>query len=73
MQRLVSRFKDGNFQLSYKKRENRPREVEDHQLQAPLDEDDTQSQQMLAEQLRVTRATISMRLRAMLINENMTS
>ena len=73
MQRLVSRFKDGNFQLSYKKRENRPREVEDHQLQALLDEDDTQSQQMLAEQLRVTRATISMRLRAMLINENMTS
>ena len=28
------RFKDGHFDLSDKKRENRPREVEDHQLQA---------------------------------------
>ena len=42
-------FKDGNFDLSDKKRENRPRKVEDHQLQAFLDEDDTQLQKMLAE------------------------
>jgi len=39
---------DDNFDLSDKKRENRPRKVKDCQL-ALLDEDDTQSQQMLAE------------------------
>jgi len=44
--------------------ENRPRKVEDYQLQALLDED-TQSQKMLAEQLGVSQAAISMRLHAM--------
>ena len=43
-----------------KKRENRPRKVEDSQLQALLDEDDTQSQKILAEQLGVSQAAISM-------------
>jgi len=38
------RFNDDNFNLSNKKRENRPRKVEDCQLQALLDEDDIQSQ-----------------------------
>jgi len=42
------RFNDDNFDLSDKKRENRPRKVEDCQLQTLLDEDDTQSQKMLA-------------------------
>jgi len=42
-----------------KKRENRPRKVEDCQLQALLDEDDTQSQKMLAGQLGVSQAAIS--------------
>ena len=51
--------------LSDKKRENRPRKVEDYQLQALLDEDDTQSQEMLAEQLSISQAAISMRLHAM--------
>jgi len=59
------RFNDGNFDLSDKKRENRPRKVEDCQLQALLDENNTQSQKMLAEQLGVTQPAISMRLRAM--------
>ena len=58
------RFNDDNFDLSDKKRENRPRKVEDYQLQALLDEDDTQSQKMLAEQLGVSQAAISMRLHA---------
>jgi len=58
------RFNDDNFDLSDKKRENRPRKVEDCQLQALLDEDDTQSQKMLAEQLDVSQAAISMRLHA---------
>ena len=40
------RFNDDNFELSDKKRENRPRKVEDCQLQAFLDEDDTQSQKI---------------------------
>ena len=35
------RFNDDNFGLSDKKHENRPRKVEDCQLQALLDEDDT--------------------------------
>ena len=35
------RFNDDNFDLSDKKRENRPRKVEDCQLQALLNEDDT--------------------------------
>ena len=55
------RFKDGHFELSDKKRENRLRKVEDHDLQALLDEDDTQSQKMLAEQLGVTQQAISIR------------
>jgi len=59
------RFNDDNFDLSDKKRENRLRKVEDCQLQALLNEDDTQSQKMLAEQLGVSQATISMRLHAM--------
>jgi len=42
-------FNDDNFDLSDKKRENRLKKVEDCQLQALLDEDDTQSQKMLAE------------------------
>ena len=59
------RFNDNNFDLSDKKPENRPRKVEDCQLQAFLDEDNTQSQKMLAEQLGVSQAAISMRLHAM--------
>ena len=59
------RFKDGNFDLRDKKRKNRPRKFEDHQLQALLDEDDTHLRKMFAEQLGVTQPAISMRLRAM--------
>jgi len=58
-------FNDDNFDLSDKKRENRLRKVEDYQLQALLDEDDTRSQKLLAEQLGVSQAAISMRLHAM--------
>ena len=59
------RFNDDNFSLSNKKRKNRSRKVEDCQLQALLDEDDTQLQKMLAEQLGVSQVVISMRLHAM--------
>jgi len=55
-----------NFDLSDKKRENLPKKVEDCQLQALLDEKDTQSQKILAEQLlSVSQAAFSMRLHAM--------
>ena len=59
------RFNDDNFDLRDKKRENWLRKVEDCQLQSLLDKDDTQSQKMLAEQLDVSQAAISMRLHAM--------
>jgi len=59
------RFNDDNFDLSDKKRENRPRKIEDCQLQALLEEDDIQSQKMLVEQLGVSQAAISLRLHAM--------
>jgi len=49
-------FNDDNFDLNDKKRENRSRKVEDCQLQALLDEDDTQSQKIFAEQLGVPQA-----------------
>ena len=59
------RFNDDNFDLNDKKRENRLAKVEDYQLQALLDEDDIQSQKILAEQLGVSQAAISMQLHAM--------
>ena len=49
------RFNDDNFDLSDKKRENRPRKIEDCQLQALLDED-AKSQKILTEQLGVSQA-----------------
>jgi len=61
----LRRFNDDNFDLSDKKYENQPRKVEDCQLQTLLDEDGTPSQKMLAEQLGVFQAAISMRLHAM--------
>lgn len=41
------RIKEGNFDLIDKQRKNRPRDVEDPNLQALLDEDDTKSQKKL--------------------------
>lgn len=59
------RFREGNFDLKDKLRENRPKKFENHQLQTLLDDDDTQSQTALAEQLGVTQRAISIRLHAM--------
>jgi len=42
-----------------------PKKFEDSELQALLDEDDAQTQQQLADQLKVTRESISIRLKAM--------
>ena len=41
------------------------KKFEDDELQALLDEDDAQTQQMMAQQLNVTRQAISDRLRSM--------
>lgn len=58
-------LKDGSFDLSDKKRENRSGKVKDLDFQALLDEDDTQSQTRLAGQLGASQAAIFIRLRAM--------
>lgn len=58
-------FKSGNFDVTDKKRENRPKKFEDAELQALLDQDDTLSQKILGEQLGVSQKAISDRLRAM--------
>jgi len=42
------RFNDDNFDLSDKKCENRPRKVEDYQLQVLLDEDDNRKKCLLS-------------------------
>jgi len=60
------RFNDDNFDLSDKKRVKiGPGRLRTAQLQALLNEDDTQSHKMIAEQLGVSQADISMRLHAM--------
>jgi len=56
------RFKSGNFD---EERGRPPKKFEDHELQALLDEYDTQTQQQLADQLNVTREAVSKRLKAM--------
>ena len=64
-ERWFQRFKSGDFNVIDKERENRPKKFEDDELQALLDEDDAQTQQMMAQQLNVTRQAISDRLRSM--------
>lgn len=48
-----------------KERPGQPKKFEDTELQAILDEDDTLTQQQMAEALNVARSTISTRLKAM--------
>lgn len=64
-ERWFKRFRSGDFDISDKKCKNRPKKFEDTELQALLDEDATQTQEMLAEQLNVSRGAISKRLKAM--------
>lgn len=63
-ERWFKRFRS-DFDVSDKERENRPKKFEDIELQTLLDEDATQTQKMLAEQLNVSRVAISKRLKAM--------
>ena len=58
-------FNNDNFDLSDKKRENRPRKVENCQLQTLLDEDDTRNRKKCLPSNWISQAAISMRLHAM--------
>jgi len=49
------KFKSGDFNVRNEERGKPPKKFEDSELQALLDEDDTQTQQQLADQLNVTR------------------
>lgn len=64
-ERWFKRFKSGDFDVSNKDRGKPPKKFEDTDLQALLDEDNTQTEKQLAEALEVTQAAISQRLKAM--------
>jgi len=59
------RFKSGDFDVEDKEHDGRPKLVEDAELEALLGEDLCQTQEELAESLRIAQSTISMRLKAL--------
>ena len=59
------RFKNGDFDPKDKERTGQPKKFEDNELQVLLDEDSSQTQSQLAEQLGVTQQIVSVRLKAM--------
>lgn len=59
------RFKSGDFDVKDKDRPGQPKKFEDAELQALLDEDDTQTQTMLAEALDVNQSTVARRLHSL--------
>jgi len=63
--RWYKKFSGGNFELENETRGKPAKKFEDAELQALLDEDDSQTQSELAEQLGVDQASISRRLRDM--------
>lgn len=66
------KFKSGDFEVDNESRGRPPQKFEDAELQALLDQDSTQTQDELAEQLQVTRATISKRLNRMGLTQKLT-
>ena len=58
----LKKFKSGDFDMRNKECGKPPKKFEDSELQALLDEDDTQTQQ-LANQLNVTREAVSICLK----------
>jgi len=58
------KFKSGDFEVRNEERGKAPKKFEDKRMQALLDEDDAQTQQ-LADQLNVTREAVSIRLKSM--------
>ena len=63
-QKWFTRFKSGSFGLEDEEHPGQPKKFEDEDLEALLDEDCCQTQEELAEFLRVTQAAISKRLKA---------
>nr|XP_012218141.1 PREDICTED: uncharacterized protein LOC105669663 [Linepithema humile] len=59
------RFKDGDFSVEDKPRSRQPKKFEDKELEALLEEDQSQTQEELAGSLGVTQQAVSVRLRAM--------
>jgi len=58
-------FKIGDFDIADKEHGKPSKKYEDVELQALLDEDDSQTQKQLAEQLSVNQQAVSNRLREM--------
>jgi len=59
------RFKDGDFSVEDKPRSGQPKKFEDKEIEALLEEDQSQTQEELAESLGVIQQAVSVRLRAM--------
>jgi len=57
------RFRNGDFDVEDKERAAKPKLVEHAELEALLDENSCRKPEELAESLKVTRSTISMRLK----------
>ena len=64
-ERLFRRFKSDDFEVADKERGKPPKKFEDVELQVLLDEDDSQIQKPLAEQLGASQQAVSNRLREM--------
>ena len=63
-QKWFARFKSGDFGLEDEESHGQPKEFENEELEALLDEDCCQTQEELAESLGVTQAAILKRLKA---------
>ena len=62
---MVSTFQDGDFSVEDKRHSGQPKKFEDKELEALFEEDQSQTQEVLAESLGVTQQAVSVRLRAM--------
>ncbi|EFN77728.1 Histone-lysine N-methyltransferase SETMAR, partial [Harpegnathos saltator] len=59
------RFKDGDYSVEERPRSGQPKKFEDKELEALLEKDQSQTQEELAESLRVTQQAAPVRLRDM--------
>ena len=62
---MVSKFKNGEFDIEDKERSGRPIVYEDAELEALLDQDSYQTQEELERTLGVTQLAISYRLKSL--------
>ena len=56
-------FKDGDFSVENKPRSGQLKKFEDKELEALLEEDQSQAQEELAESLEITQQAVSVQLR----------